>query len=136
MIHFPLGRAGRRLALAAALTVPLALGAGPALAHGDERVDHYEARESATLQEAIANFSEYNTKLAEVLARSELGASDFEEVHELTYTLENALAKIRDDLGGLADTLEALHLASEDHTLEETLAYGEAYLETAQTLVP
>ena len=136
MIHFPLGRASRRLALAAALTVPLALGAGPALAHGDERVDHYEAREAATLQEAVANFSEYNTKLAEVLARSELGASDFEEVHELTYTLENALAKIRDDLSGLADTLEALHLASEDHTLEETLAYGEAYLETAQTLVP
>lgn len=71
-----------------------------------------------------------------MLARSELGASDFEEVHELTYTLENALAKIRDDLSGLADTLEALHLASEDHTLEETRAYGEAYLETAQTLVP
>ena len=131
MIHFPLGRASRRLALAVALTVPLALGAGPALAHGDERVDHYEARESATLQEAVANFSEYNAKLAEVLARS-----DFEEVHELTYTLENALAKIRDDLSGLADTLEALHLASEDHTLEETLANGEAYLETAQTLVP
>ena len=121
------------------MAVPLLLGVGvtKTIAHGDdERIDHYEAKESATLEEAVANFSTYNKKLAEVLARPELDSNDFEEIHQLTYTLENALARIREDLGGLADTLEELHLASEDHTLEKTRTTGETYLKGAQTLVP
>ena len=125
------------LTLVMTASLLLGLGVTKAIAQGDDyRVDHYEAKESATLEEAVANFSTYNKKLAEVLARPELGSNDFEEIHELTYTLENALARIREDMGSLADTLEELHLASEDHTLEKTRASGEAYLNAAQTLVP
>ena len=103
---------------------------------GEEKVDHYAAQEAATLQEAVTNFSDFNKKMAEVLARPELGPSDLEEVHELTYTLENALAKIRGELDGLADTLETLHLASEAHDAKAAKNQGTAYLETARTLVP
>ncbi|WP_142894849.1 DUF6746 family protein [Denitrobaculum tricleocarpae] len=130
-----ISRTGRHLTLAAALAVGLcAVTAGRG--HAEERVDHYAAREPANLQEAVMDFSAFNEKVAAVLARSELGSNDFEEIHELTYTLENALARIRGDLKDLADTLEALHLASEEHQSEATRAHGTAYLKTARTVVP
>lgn len=39
----------------------------------------------------MANFSEYNQRLAELLTQDELAITDLGTVHELTYTLENAL---------------------------------------------
>lgn len=110
------------------------LASGAAVA--GERVDHYGAKEAATLEEAVANFAEYNAKLSAVLEKSELESADLETIHELTYTLETALAKIRDDLGSLAETLEALHLASEAHQTPATRNHGAAYLKTAETVIP
>lgn len=135
MTSCTISRTRRHLALAAALAVGLCA-ANADTGHAEERVDHYAAREPATLQDAVTDFSEFNEKVAAVLARPELGSTDFEEVHELTYTLENALAKIRGELNDLADTLEALHLASEEHKVEATRTHGTAYLKAARTLVP
>ncbi len=120
-----------------ALALGLAMGiAAAAPLSAGERVEHYEAAQAETLEQAVANFSEYNAKLSEVLAQPDLTANDLEAVHELTYTLEDALAKIRGDLAGLAETLEALHLASEAHEAEAAERHGADYLATARTLVP
>ncbi|NKB55106.1 MAG: hypothetical protein GKS00_02115 [Alphaproteobacteria bacterium] len=126
---------GRGPVLAAILAAGLCA-ATAAQRNDGERIDHYAAREAANLKEAVTNFSAFNDKVAEILARPELGPNDLEEVHELTYTLESALAEIRTELSGLADTLEALHLASEAHKAEATRTHGAAYLETARALVP
>lgn len=101
-----------------------------------DRVQHYEAKSAATLEEAVAHFAEYNAELASVLERKTLEAADLEAVHEITYTLENALERMRQDMAELADTLEALHLASEDHDEAATREQGAAYLASARTLVP
>lgn len=102
----------------------------------DERVRHYEAKPSATLEEAVKNFSEYNAKLAEILKKDKLDASDLERIHELTYTLEIALAKINKSMSGLTKTLEMLHISSEKHNEAQARGVGRVYLEVAQTVIP
>jgi mannitol-1-phosphate/altronate dehydrogenase len=123
-----------RTSLAVVPALMLALAVATAGLASD-RVEHYEAKSAATLEEAVANFAEYNDKLAAILEQEELEGADLEAIHELTYTLENALERMREDMVGLADTLEALHLASEDHNEAVAREQGAAYLTTARTLV-
>lgn len=104
--------------------------------HEHERFDHFEGQSAASLEEAVANFSSYNEKLAEILAGEELDAAALVTIHELTYTLENALEKIEDELDDLADVLEDLHKASETADFDGTREHGRAYLDTARKVIP
>ncbi len=100
-----------------------------------ERPEHFEGKPAETLEQAVTNFSEANQELATLLAEEDLDARQLHEVHKLTYTLENALERIREDLEGLAETLEEVHLASETTDSETVKAKGREYLETARKLV-
>lgn len=110
----------------AALTFPVS-------SFADE-VEHYEGKESANLKEAVANFSEYNEKLEKILD-GELTPEAMNEVHQLTYTLENALGKINEEFDGLAVTLEEIHLASERADTDSVASNGKDYLETSRTVI-
>ena len=59
-----------------------------------ERPDHFKGEPADTLQQAVTNLSEYNARFDKLLAEDELTPMDMHEVHQLTYTLENALQKI------------------------------------------
>lgn len=122
------------------LLVPaLAFGLGTALvahSHDHDRYDHFEGEEAATLEDAVANFSAYNTRLAEMLERDELDAEALMAIHQITYTLENALEKIEDELDDLADVLEDLHKASETGDVDGAQKHGGAYLDTARKVIP
>lgn len=108
--------------------------AQPALADS-ERPDHYKGEPAETLEQAVKNFSEYNTKLEAALAAEKMDLAKLDEIHQLTYTLENALNRMRADLEELSETLEAVHKASE-HAEEETVRReGAKYLETSRKLV-
>lgn len=100
-----------------------------------DSVEHFKGVPSDTLEQAVANFSEYNQKLAEVLA-GELDNNAMVEVHELTYTIENALAKINAEFTELADTLEEVHLASEKFDAAEVQAKGDTYVSVATQVIP
>ena len=117
----------KSLAAAAALGL-----SATALAADD--VQHYNMVESETLEAALTNFVEYNAKVRDVLAKENLSVADMEEIHEHTYTIEAALAKINAEMGALPETLEALHLASEDHVEAEVRSLAETYFETAGAL--
>ena len=104
------------------------------LAMAQDTVSHYEPLPSETLEQAIENFTTYNARVAEVLAREELSEQDMEDIHEYTYTIEIALAKINEELGALPIVLERVHIASEGHNAVELRAVGEVYLETAGVL--
>jgi len=117
--------------LAASALIALG-GAMPGMA-GDE-VAHYEALPSETLAEAIENFVTYNRKMEEVLARDPLTVQDMEEVHQLTYTIEVALAKINEELGTLPVVLEEVHLSSEGDNPARLKGVAEVYLEQARLL--
>lgn len=118
------------ISLSLAGLLPLAT---PALA--DDRPDHFKGKPAETLEQALANFSEYNAKLKEILNKQTLTAQDSHQVHELTYTLENALERIEDELENLAETLESLHVASETAATDKVRALGTQYLDKAQQII-
>lgn len=106
---------------------------GPAAA--DERREHYEGKPAETTEQALANLAEYNAQLASIIAADELDAADMNEVHQLTYTLENALARIDAELEAAAAALESVHLASEAQDAATVRRDGRRYLETSGKLL-
>jgi septal ring factor EnvC (AmiA/AmiB activator) len=101
-------------------------------AMADERPDHFEGRASDTLEQALANLAEANREVAEILAQEEIAMADMARIHQLTYTLENALERIDEDYDQLEEQLEALHLASEGADPERARELGETYLNNAE----
>jgi len=101
-----------------------------------ERIDHHSGKSADTLGEAVNNFSQYNNRLAAVLEKEQLTPDDLNNIHVLTYTLENALEKINTDLAELAETLELLHVASESDDADGARQYGEIYLKNARIVIP
>ena len=110
--------------LVCALAAPLAA----------DDIDHYAAEPSETFSEAVANFNDYNARIADVLEKDELSVADMEEIHQYTYTIELALAKMNETLAELPATLEEVHLASEDGDPADLRALAETYMQTAMEL--
>ncbi|AQZ95711.1 DUF6746 family protein [Halopseudomonas phragmitis] len=103
-----------------------------ALASGD--IEHFKGLPANSLEQALSNFVEYNKRLENILA-GELTTETMTQVHELTYTLENALERIRQDSAELAETLEEVHLASERYDAEAVRKHGQDYLKVSSQLV-
>lgn len=99
------------------------------------RPAHYKGEPAETTQQAVTNLNQYNPRLEAILAKGELTAMDMHEVHQLTYTLENALQRIHADLETTAALLEEVHLASETDKPEVVQKRGKAYLEGVRALV-
>lgn len=105
-------------------------------ASAQERGDHYQGEVATDLPQALRLFSEYNQRLAVILEQESLEVQELISIHELTYTLENALETLQSELADLADTLETLHIASEQADFDGARSAGEAYLEKAALLAP
>lgn len=100
-----------------------------------ERVDHFEGKPANTLEEAVTNFSEYNKKLKEILNKEEITGEDMFKIHQLTYTIENALQKINEEMDAMAVSLENLHISSETGDLGGIKKHGDEYTSSAAKLV-
>ncbi|MGQ4880514.1 DUF6746 family protein [Billgrantia sp. LNSP4103-1] len=107
-----------------------------ATAQVNASTEHFKGEPAETLSQAVTNFSQYNQQLAELLAQDELSLEDLGTIHELTYTLENALQKINEEVESMAVDLEEVHLGSETGDFERVQNHGTDYLDAAQTLVP
>lgn len=103
--------------------------------HAEERMSHYKGLPAETLEAAVGNFSEYNHKLEALLGKGELSAEDLAAVHEITYTLENALVKINAEFMALADTLEEVHVASETADTATVVNKGREYLRVSRQVI-
>jgi hypothetical protein len=119
----------RLTSLAAALAFGVA--ALPALS---EEVDHYAAEKSETLAEALQTLEDYNAKVATVMDRDSLSVADMEEVHEYTYTMEEAVARIATEMEEIAVVLEEVHLGSEGDDPAALRETTERYLEMTAPL--
>jgi hypothetical protein len=106
------------------------------VANAEEWYDHFKGLPAETLETAVQNFSDYNNRLAVIVAKDELTASDLATVHELTYTLENALERINDELATLAELPEDVHVASETADAASVVEKGRPYLDIARTVIP
>src|SRR5690606_9646760 len=103
--------------------------------YGDDRPDHFKGEPSDSLEQALSNFSGYNRKLADILKQDSLSAADLHRIHQLSYTLENALAKISAEIEGLEELLEEVHIASETAGYEKTLEKGREYISLSQQII-
>ena len=113
------------------LAAPTLLGAG--LAQADE-VEHFEGEPSRTVAEAWENLQTGNAELR-ALINGHTSPVEMAEVHEISYTLENALARLAEAHETSAVNLEEVHVASERNDTETVRANGEAYLEAISGLV-
>jgi hypothetical protein len=101
-----------------------------------EAPEHFKGEASPTLEAALENLATYNAKLEALLAKDKLSLIDMNQVHELTYTLENALARIDAHLKTTAETLESVHKASERADAAVVKTDGQRYLNDSQRLLP
>lgn len=117
------------------VTILAFLIAAPLVLADEDRPDHFEGEPAETLEQAVANLSEYNARLKAIISKDDLSDADHAEIHELTYTLENALGKMREELDVMAENLEAVHLASEDRDSDVIREKAPTYLSVSQKLV-
>lgn len=94
----------------------------------EERPAHFKGEASPNWEVAVTNLSEYNERLAQLVNKDELTADDLAQVHQLTYTLENALERMEEDLSEVAATLEKVHVASETNDSKTVTEQGKKYL--------
>lgn len=113
-----------------ALTLGLVISSA---SQADDRIEHFKGLPSGDYATAIANLTEYNEKLKQVLA-GEITDATLVTVHELTYTLENALERLEKDLEEIAEVLEEVHVASETFEHAKVAERGAKYLELVEKL--
>jgi len=114
--------------------VVLSLGLSVLSVSAEDQPDHFEGKDSETLEEAIENLESSSERMEELLEEEDLRGSPMGELHRLTYTLEKAMAKIREETGLMAEDLEQAHLGSEAGDVERVRRYGEKFLEKAEIL--
>ncbi len=126
---------GNKVFVAVAALVCIGLAAPvSASGDGDGRPEHFKGAPSETLDQALGNLREYNARLAKVLA-GPVDEAAMVEVHELTYTLENALKRLDTEVEELAETLEKVHVGSEKLDRDAVQRNGRVYLENVAKLV-
>lgn len=121
----------KALLFASAIAV-FTLACQPVLA--SDRPAHFKGEAVANTQQALATLAEANAKLTTILA-GELNPTTMTEVHQLTYTLENALALIPAADDEIKEVLEEVHLGSETMDADRVRNNGEYYLQLAKKLV-
>ncbi len=107
-----------------------------AAASGDNRISHYKGEPSPTLEVAVKNLTEFNQKLEAILASDDMDIRKLAEIHQLTYTLENALERLDEELEAIAETLEEVHVGSETGKFDQVRSAGKEYLEHVRKLLP
>ncbi len=99
-------------------------------------VQHFVGKPANSAAEARANLKETHPKLEAILKRQKIDDDAMHEVHRLTYTLENAIHRLRAELEAAAESLEALHQSSEYMKADEAREHGKRYLEQIRAIVP
>lgn len=95
--------------------------------HAHEGVIHYEVETPATNEAALQLISEKTDEVAAILANVKLDGNQLEKVHEYTYSIEVAVAKLRladhsdaseEALDIVDEANQATHYAAENHKEE------------------
>lgn len=93
-----------------------------------KRVEHYAAEQPQNETEALAQLAAKTEAVTAIIKNGELTDSDLEAIHEVTYSLETAVDKLRETqteaseakLDAVDEAVQALHYASENHEMAKT----------------
>ncbi len=93
----------------------------------EERIEHYAGTEFKNPEEAQMALNEKISDIAAILdAQADIDGTSMEKIHEISYTLENAIDFIRAEhqedvtLNHIDEAVQALHYASEKHEADKT----------------
>ncbi|WP_394174737.1 DUF6746 family protein [Thalassotalea litorea] len=100
-----------------------------------EKYNHFASLEAKDTQAALCNLAAFNETLKAITAKEALTPEDMVKVHELTYTLENAVIRLQQDLNTIAEDLESVHLASERLDADTVKSSGQTYLTATELLL-
>lgn len=97
--------------------------------------NHFPSLSATDIQTAFCNIQNYNKQLTAITSKEKLTALDMVKIHELTYTLENAVIFLKATLETVSVDLEEVHIASEK--LDQTVikASGQKYLKATSLLL-
>ena len=104
-------------------------------AFAGERADHYKGKVPKSLDQAMSYLRSHNAQLNTLLKTEKLSPQQLDEIHQMTYTMENAIKKLKNEVTVISDSLEALHKASETGKTKITKNLGEKYLLLSKPLV-
>ena len=104
-------------------------------AHASDDDAHFKAIVSTDIASALCNLKTYNAELQQVTREKDVDTMGMLKVHELTYTLENALQKIQAELTTIAADLEEVHQSSESHDQTKVKTYTEKYMKGLDALL-
>jgi hypothetical protein len=113
----------------------MALLSDPLGADEAQRFDHYQGEQPADLAAALTLLSDYAQRLEQQLQVQDLDAVALNDIHQLTYTLENALERLAEDVSALAELLESVHVGSETAAAAAVRADGARFLERLAPLL-
>jgi len=86
-------------------------------------VDHYAGKDISSKEQAMKTLIDTSAKMADIIGDETLDVTKMEQVHETSYSTEDAVAYLnketKADLKLLAEKLEEVHLASEGHKANE-----------------
>lgn len=99
-----------------------------------ERVSHFAAKKADNVEQAVANLKEANAKLAELLS-GEVDDHAMHDIHSLSYTIEESLATLIDEMRMLLDTAGDMHFATEGLKRDAVIDYGDAYLSGVRRII-
>ncbi len=87
----------------------------------DDEIDHYEGKEFESKKDAMTALMVTSEKMAMLAAAEDLDVATMEQIHETSYTTENAVAYLnkKTKLDDLAAALEEVHISSEDHEADK-----------------
>lgn len=101
----------------------------------DGEYNHFPSLAAPTTDVALSNLAKFNKELGAIVNKSALTPEDMVKVHELTYTLENAVMRLQSDLETIAADLEKVHKASERLDGETVKRAGHKYLTATDKLL-
>lgn len=107
----------------------------PLRADEAERFDHYQGERPGDLSSALTLLDDFAQRLQQQLANDNLDPVVLNEIHQLTYTLENALGRLSTDVAELAELLESVHVASETAGAATVREDGERFLQQLAPLL-
>ena len=104
----------------------------------DQPIQHLQLPDVTSYEEAKTVFS--NTTL-ELQGKTQLDATELQEIHVITYSLEKALAYLVENTAGdrnaaaskMAELVELVHLASENNRAAETKTNLGEYFKLAES---
>ena len=111
------------------------IGMSQALSDGNTSANHFPSVASPTVSAAQCNLAKYNAILTKLINQPEMSITDMLSVHELTYTLEQAIERLQDSLEDVAEELEKVHKASEHLDPNVIVSSGQLYQEKLQAIL-